>query len=53
MNSGKKQASTGQPIRAKAANDTPDKKPPASKIGADKSPMAPESSRKPYSSAAR
>lgn len=33
--------------------DEPDKKPPSSKIGADKSPFAAESSKRPYSSAAR
>lgn len=46
-------SSTGEPIKASTKDDTPDKSPPASKIGADKSPYAAESSKRPYSSAAR
>jgi hypothetical protein len=41
------------PIKKAPKNDMPDKKPPSSKIGADKSPFAAESSKRPYSSAAR
>lgn len=43
----------GEPIKPSPKDDAPDNKPPASKIGADRSPYAAESSRKPYSSAAR
>jgi hypothetical protein len=46
-------ATDGQPIKKAPKNDTPDNKPPSSKIGADKSPFAAESSKRPYSSAAR
>lgn len=46
-------ATDGQPIKKAPKNDMPDKKPPSSKIGADKSPYAAESSKRPYSSAAR
>lgn len=46
-------ATDGMPIKKATKDDTPDKKPPSSKIGSDKSPYAAESSKRPYSSAAR
>lgn len=49
-----KQKYTDQAVdRKSGGNDMPDNKPPKDKIGADKSPFAAESSKKPYSSAAR
>lgn len=45
--------STGVPIKDAKKDDAPAKKPPADKIGSDKSPYAAESSKRPYSSAAR
>lgn len=46
-------ATDGMPIKKAAKDDAPAKKPPADKIGADKSPYAAQSSKRPYSRAAR
>lgn len=46
-------ATDGMPIKSSKKDDMPDNKPPKDKIGADKSPYAAESSKRPYSSAAR
>jgi hypothetical protein len=46
-------ATDGMPIKKATKDDTPDNKAPADKIGSDKSPFAAESSKRPFSSAAR